>query len=392
MATVQARHLTKRYGTDTVVRDVDLDVIAGELFVLVGPSGCGKTSVLRMLAGLEAPSSGDVRIDGVRVTGTRRGREAVAMMFQEAALYPHLDVRANIGFPLKVAGERRSDIDRAVRSIASLLGIRSLLERHPAQISGGQRQRVAMARSLIRRPDLLLMDEPMSNLDAKLRGELRATIGHLHQASEMTMVYVTHDQVEALSLADRLAVMRSGQIVQVGTPSEVFHHPVDAFVATFIGVPSMNLFHGRLEAGESGPALRIGDDRIDLGRSQWSDLDVEKERDVVVGVRPRSFRFDAGGIIADVERVETMADRRIVTATLLARPVTNSGDGVVLGVGRSTVTVDADPTDDVGRARWQASRLAVDTDDIHLFDHPTGRSLAPPVEPGNDGQTTRAAT
>lgn len=392
MATVQARHLTKRYDTDTVVCDVDLDVAAGELFVLVGPSGCGKTSVLRMIAGLEAPSSGDVRVDDVRVTDPRRGRQAIAMMFQEAALYPHLDVRANIGFPLRMAGERSSDIDRAVLSISSLLGIRSLLARRPGQISGGQRQRVAMARSLVRRPDVLLMDEPMSNLDAKLRNELRATIGHLHQASEMTMVYVTHDQVEAMSLADRLAVMRSGRLVQVGTPSDVFHHPVDAFVATFIGTPSMNLFHGRLVADANGPALRVGNDRLGLGRSRWTALDVAEERDVVVGVRPRSFRFADDGIIADVEHVETIAERRIVTVTLIARPVTITDDGVVVGAGRSTVTVDADPTDDVGRARWQASRLTVEADDVHLFDHRTGRSLAPPVAPRSGRQTTRAAT
>lgn len=392
MATVHARHLTKRFGTETVVCDVDLDVAAGELFVLVGPSGCGKTSVLRMIAGLEVPSSGDVRVDDVRVVGPRRGRQAIAMMFQEAALYPHLDVRANIGFPLKVAGERSSDIDRAVRSIASLLGIRPLLTRHPWQISGGQRQRVAMARSLIRRPDVLLMDEPMSNLDAKLRGELRATIGHLHQASEMTMVYVTHDQVEAMSLADRLAVMRSGRIVQVGTPSDVFHHPVDAFVATFIGVPSMNLFHGRLSTGADGPALRVGNDRLDLVGSRWAALDVAEERDVVVGVRPRALRFADDGIIADVEQVETIAERRIVTATLIARPVTITDDGVVVGGGRSTVTVDADPTGDVGRARWQASRLAAEADDIHLFDHRTGRSLAPTAARRRDRQTTRAVT
>ncbi|MDW3213698.1 MAG: ABC transporter ATP-binding protein [Ilumatobacteraceae bacterium] len=389
---MQTRHLTKRYGSEEVVRDVDLDIATGELFVLVGPSGCGKTSLLRIIAGLEAPSSGVVLVDGVEVADDHRNTPVVAMMFQEAALYPHLDVRANIGFPLKIAGERSSVIDRSVRSIASMLGIRSLLTRRPAQISGGQRQRVAMARSLIRRPEVLLMDEPMSNLDAKLRGELRATIGHLHGASEMTMVYVTHDQVEAMALADRLAVMRRGRLIQIGTPSEVFDRPVDAFVATFIGVPSMNLFHGRLAGDADGPFLRVGDDRLGLARSRWAALDIAEERDVVVGVRPRSFRFSDDGLIVDVERVETVAERCTVTATLLARPVTIADDGVVTGAGRSTVTIDAKVTDDVGRGRWQASRLTVDADDIHLFDHLTGRSLAATVDRGMDRQIARATT
>ena len=391
MATVQTRHLTKRYDVEEVVRDVDLDIGAGELFVVVGPSGCGKTSVLRMIAGLEEPSSGEVLVDGVTMTDGRRGRRAIAMMFQEAALYPHLDVQANIGFPLSMAGERPSDIHREVSSIASMLGIRSLLARRPGQLSGGQRQRVAMARSLIRRPAVLLMDEPMSNLDAKLRGELRATIGHLHQANDMTMVYVTHDQVEALSLGDRVAVMRNGRVVQIGTPSDVYHHPADAFVATFIGVPSMNLFHGRLAVGASGPTLRIGPTELPLGSRRWDALDLAEDRDVVVGVRPRTFRFTADGIVADVEHVETVAERCMVTATLVARPVTVTDDGVEVGVGRTSVTVDADATADVGSAGWQASHLAVDADDVHLFDHRTGRSLAPAAGRGGDRQVMRAA-
>ncbi len=392
MATVQTRHLTKRYDAEDVVRDVDLDIAAGELFVVVGPSGCGKTSVLRMIAGLEEPSSGEVLVDGAAMNGDDDDRQAIAMMFQNAALYPHLDVWANIAFPLRMAGERTSDIDRQVASIASMLGIRSLLSRRPNQLSGGQRQRVAMARSLIRRPEVLLMDEPMSNLDAKLRGELRATIGHLHQANDITMVYVTHDQVEAMSLGDRVAVMRGGRVVQVGTPHDVYHRPVDAFVATFIGVPSMNLFHGRLTSGTGGPVLGIGSVALPLGGSQWGALDATEERDVVVGVRPHAFRFVDRGIVADVEHVDTVADRCVVTATLPARPAVVTDDGVTIGAGPTRVVVDVGAAEHVGDGRWRASHLKVDADDIYLFDHRTGRSLAPPVGLSVDRQATRATT
>ncbi len=392
MASVQIRHLTKRYDADFVVRDVDLDVVDGELLVVVGPSGCGKTTVLRMIAGLDQPTSGEVLVDGMAVTDVRRGQRATAMLFQEAALYPHLDVGANIGFPLAMAGERSSDIRREVASIAATLGIRSLLLRRPSQLSGGQRQRVAMARSLIRRPGLLLMDEPMSNLDAKLRGELRATIGHLHQAHDITMVYVTHDQVEAMSLGDRVAVMRHGQIVQVGSPDEVYHRPVDAFVATFVGTPSMNLVHGRLAPGTNGPVLNVGSFALRLGASRWSALDITEAHDVVVGLRPQFLRFADDGLVVDVEHIETAADRCIITATVLASPVTITDDGVTIGTGVTRLTVDAGAAERVGDGRWRASHLAVDPDDIHLFDLRTGRSLALPAGRVDERQATRAAT
>ena len=386
MATVQIRHLTKRFGSTAVVRDLDLDVGDGELLAVVGPSGCGKTSLLRMIAGLEEPTAGTVLVDGVEPTSRPPGRSPVAMMFQDAALYPHLDVRENIAFPLRVAGARPTEIRREIADIAGMLGIRRLLGRRPNQLSGGQRQRVAMARSLVRRPRLLLMDEPMSNLDAKLRGELRATIGHLHQSRRMTMIYVTHDQVEAMSLGDRVAVMRHGRIDQIGTPHDVYHRPVDASVATFVGVPTMNLLAGRLIAGTDrgndtlldGTFLAVGGATIPLGRSCGRSLTSTGDRDVVVGVRPQAVRFADHGIVADVEHVETVGDRCLVTTTVLAPSVTVADHGVRVEPGRARVTVDATVGDPHGEQRWRASHLTFDVDDIHLFDPETGRSLSTP--------------
>ena len=402
MATVQIRHVTKRFGSTTVVRDLDLDITDGELLAVVGPSGCGKTSLLRMIAGLDEPTTGTILVDGVAPTSEHRGRSPIGMMFQEAALYPHFDVRENIAFPLRMAGARPSDIRREVADIAATLGIRRLLSRRPNQLSGGQRQRVAMARSLIRQPRLLLMDEPMSNLDAKLRGELRATIGHLHQSRRMTMIYVTHDQVEAMSLGDRVAVMRHGRIVQIGTPHDVYHRPADASVAAFVGVPTMNLLGGRLVPGTNGIVLEVGGASLPLGRGCWRSLRVTGERDVVIGVRPHGVRFADRGIVADVEHIEIIGDRRLVTTTVLASPVTVTEHGVRVGTGPARVTVDTAAADQHGEQRWRASHLSIDADDIHLFDPATGRSLATPRDPtgadptdpgrGFARQLTRATT
>jgi multiple sugar transport system ATP-binding protein len=225
------------------------------------------------------------------------------------------------------------------------------------------------------------MDEPMSNLDAKLRGELRATIGHLHQSRRMTMIYVTHDQVEAMSLGDRVAVMRHGRIVQIGTPHDVYHRPADASVAAFVGVPTMNLLAGRLVPRTNGIVLEVGGASLPLGRGCWRSLRVTGERDVVIGVRPHGVRFADRGIVADVEHIEIIGDRRLVTTTVLASPVTVTEHGVRVGTGPARVTVDTAAADQHGEQRWRASHLAVDVDDIHLFDPATGRSLATPRDP-----------
>ncbi len=241
MATVTLNKLEKRYGATPVVHGIDLEVADREFIALVGPSGCGKSTTLRMIAGLEDISGGEIRIGGRVVNDLPPRSRNISMVFQSYALYPHMTVRENMGFSLKIAGRPQGEIDKAVADAASILGLEQLLERRPSQLSGGQRQRVAMGRAIVRRPEVFLFDEPLSNLDAKLRSQVRTEIKKLHNRMQTTMVYVTHDQVEAMTLSDRIVIMRDGYIEQVGTPEEVFRRPATRFVAGFIGSPPMNL-------------------------------------------------------------------------------------------------------------------------------------------------------
>lgn len=377
MSTVSIQRLIKRFGADVVVRGIDLEIDDGEFLVIVGPSGCGKTSVLRMVAGLEAISGGDILVDGRTVTELPHASRNLGMIFQDPALYPHMSVEQNIGFPLKMAGQHRRAVRREVQSIAELLGLASLLRRRPRELSGGQRQRVAMARALIRRPGLLLMDEPMSNLDAKLRTELRATIAHLRHELGVTTLYVTHDQVEAMALGDRIAVMRRGEIVQLGTPDAVYHRPVDAFVARFIGTPTMNLFAATVTDDGARTHLDTGSVTFPVGPS-WSDVLRHRVGDTVVaGIRPQAFRFSGEGAVVDVEHMDVLADRLEIRATLAAPPVSATGDGVAIGTGTTELTIELTADADLDLELWRPSHLVVDPDDIHLFDIPTGTTLRP---------------
>src|SRR6186713_2659272 len=240
MATVSLKQLTKRYGTIGIVHGIDLDIADREFIALVGPSGCGKSTTLRMIAGLEEISAGSIEIGGRVVNDLPPRSRNISMVFQSYALYPHMTVRENLGFSLKIAGAAKEDMERRVAEASAILGLDSLLDRRPSQLSGGQRQRVAMGRAIVRNPDVFLFDEPLSNLDAKLRGQMRVEIKKLHQRVKTTVIYVTHDQVEAMTLADRIVIMRDGHIEQIGTPSDVFEHPVNTFVAGFIGSPPMN--------------------------------------------------------------------------------------------------------------------------------------------------------
>lgn len=255
MARLSLRNLVKRYGQTEVVRGIDLDVADGEFIVLVGPSGCGKSTTLRMIAGLESVTGGTLTI-GERVVNTVEPKDRdIAMVFQNYALYPHMSVYRNMAFGLRAAKRPADEIDRKVRKAAEMLGLTPLLERRPHELSGGQRQRVAMGRAIVRDPQVFLFDEPLSNLDAQLRGQVRTEIKRLHQAIGTTIVYVTHDQVEAMTLADRIVIMREGRIEQVGSPLEVFHRPATQFVAGFIGTPTMNLIPMQLSEIGGAPAL-----------------------------------------------------------------------------------------------------------------------------------------
>ncbi|WP_348526445.1 sn-glycerol-3-phosphate ABC transporter ATP-binding protein UgpC, partial [Mesorhizobium sp.] len=249
MATVSLKKLTKRYGNMEIVHGIDLDIADREFIALVGPSGCGKSTTLRMIAGLEDISGGNIDIGGRVVNDLPPRSRNISMVFQSYALYPHMTVRENLGFSLKIAGAAKDDMDRRVAEASAILGLDELLDRRPSQLSGGQRQRVAMGRAIVRDPDVFLFDEPLSNLDAKLRTQMRTEIKKLHAKVKSTVIYVTHDQVEAMTLADRIVIMRSGHIEQVGTPDEVFSRPATRFVAGFIGSPPMNLHEATVSDG-----------------------------------------------------------------------------------------------------------------------------------------------
>ena len=244
MAKIRFKGLAKRFAAQAVLAPLDLEIADGEFFTFVGPSGCGKSTLLNLIAGIEAPSAGELWFDGQRVDGLAPGARDVAMVFQSYALYPHLSVRDNIGFPLKVRGTPRGEIAREVERVAQVLGLGTLLDRRPRELSGGQRQRVALGRALVRRPRAFLMDEPLSNLDARLRLEMREELQRLHEAHGITTIYVTHDQEEAMALSQRVAVLNAGRIEQCGPPAEVYGDPASLFVAQFLGSPPLNLLEG----------------------------------------------------------------------------------------------------------------------------------------------------
>jgi len=255
VSTLELVGIEKGFGTTPIVRGVDLQCAAGEFLILVGPSGCGKSTLLRLIAGLEDPDRGDVKIGGERVNDRAPKDRDIAMVFQSYALYPHMTVAENMGFALALRKMAKADIDRQVRETAEALGIAHLLERKPSQLSGGQRQRVAMGRAIVRKPKIFLFDEPLSNLDAHLRGQMRVELKKLHQRLRTTMVYVTHDQIEAMTLADRIVVLDQGKVQQLGTPAAVFDTPATTFVAKFIGTPSINLLpmSARSDGALEGP-------------------------------------------------------------------------------------------------------------------------------------------
>jgi multiple sugar transport system ATP-binding protein len=289
MAEIQFKEITKRYPDGfEAVKAIDLDIRDGEFMILVGPSGCGKSTALRMIAGLEDITEGDLIIGGERVNDLAPRDRDIAMVFQNYALYPHMTVRENMGFALKLGKVDKTEIDRQVTEAARILDLEQHLERKPANLSGGQRQRVAMGRAIVRDPKAFLMDEPLSNLDAKLRVQMRTEVARIQKRLGTTMVYVTHDQTEAMTLGDRVAVMRAGIIQQVDTPANLYDHPANLFVAGFIGSPSMNFLPGRLE----GDMVRmpIGDAQLpDHVRSNLQREGGQGARDVIVGVRPEHF-------------------------------------------------------------------------------------------------------
>ncbi|HJT12633.1 MAG TPA: sn-glycerol-3-phosphate ABC transporter ATP-binding protein UgpC [Dongiaceae bacterium] len=356
MASIDIAGIRKAYGPVPVLHGIDLSIHDGEFVVLVGPSGCGKTTLLRMIAGLEDISTGEIRIDGRRVNDLEPKDRDIAMVFQSYALYPHMTVAENMSYSLRLRRTARERIASAISGAASKLGLDALMARRPRALSGGQRQRVAMGRAIVRAPKAFLFDEPLSNLDARLREQMRGEIKKLHQSLGATSIYVTHDQIEAMTLADRIVAMNSGVVQQVGSPLDLYDRPANLFVAGFIGSPAMNMFDGTYRAG--GPAIEVeGGYRIPLRRA----LQAADGTGITIGIRPEHIPVGAageGGIPAKVELVEptglgTILHVRPFGATLkaftLSRDATAVGDTVAIRLP----------------AEW-----------LHLFDAQSGQRLS----------------
>jgi multiple sugar transport system ATP-binding protein len=384
MAEIQFKEITKRYPDGfEAVKAIDLDIGDGEFMILVGPSGCGKSTALRMIAGLEDITEGDLIIGGERVNDLAPRDRDIAMVFQNYALYPHMTVRDNMGFALKLAKADRSEIDRKVGEAARILDLEQHLERKPANLSGGQRQRVAMGRAIVRDPKAFLMDEPLSNLDAKLRVQMRTEVARIQKRLGTTMVYVTHDQTEAMTLGDRVAVMRAGIIQQVDTPANLYERPQNLFVAGFIGSPSMNFLPGRLD-GET-VKTPIGD--IRLPRPVRAN-----GRDVIVGMRPEHFEDaavekeqhpDRMKFRTKVDVVESMGSELYVYFDVKGEEIhTADLDELAADAGLEDLPSHGGGQQVVARLSAESNaspggevELSLDTSQIHLFSADSGSSL-----------------
>ncbi len=355
MATVDIHGVEKSYGSTRVIHGIDLEIRHGDFAVILGPSGCGKSTLLRMIAGLEEISSGEIAIDG-RVVNRLEPRERdIAMVFQNYALYPHMSVAENMSYSLRIAGAERGTIREKLAQVAAILGVGDFLERRPSQLSGGQRQRVAMGRAIIRAPKVFLFDEPLSNLDAKLRNQMRMELKRLHLRLDATSILVTHDQIEAMSLANRLIVMNGGRVEQVGSPAEVYARPATLFVAGFIGSHPMNFFKGRIAPDGFGIALANG--RSVNGSSARIGT---PGTEVTVGIRPDALVLTTDGsgqLRGSIELVEDLGSVKLAH-------VADGGDGFVIALSPETQLADGVAAE--AALPWKAA---------HIFDATTGRRL-----------------
>jgi multiple sugar transport system ATP-binding protein len=354
MASVAIRDVRKAFGATAVLHGVDISIKDGEFVVLVGPSGCGKSTLLRMIAGLENITAGEIRIAERVVNDLPPKERDVAMVFQNYALYPHMTVAANMAFSMKLRSAPKSEIDERVNRAASILGLTQLLGRFPRQLSGGQRQRVAMGRAIVRDPQVFLFDEPLSNLDAKLRVQMRTEIKELHQRLKTTTIYVTHDQIEAMTMADKIVVMHDGRVEQIGAPLELYDRPDNLFVAGFIGSPAMNMLKGRINV--NGAAAFEGPAGVKF--SLKAAPTGSDGRPAVYGVRPEHFSLADDGVDAVVQVIEPTGSELQVVAKL--------GDDEIIAVFRERHQFK--PGDKI--------RLKPDPQLIHLFDEATGKRLS----------------
>ncbi|MCX5481357.1 sn-glycerol-3-phosphate ABC transporter ATP-binding protein UgpC [Kaistia geumhonensis] len=386
MAEIVFDRVTKRYDDGQIaVNALDLTIADGEFLVLVGPSGCGKSTALRMIAGLEEISDGELRIDGELANDLAPRERNIAMVFQSYALYPHLTVAENIGFGLKVRGADKAEIDRKVRETAELLELGDYLARKPGKLSGGQRQRVAMGRALVRSPKAYLMDEPLSNLDARLRGQMRAEIARLQKMTGVTTIYVTHDQVEAMTMGDRVAVMNKGVLQQLAEPRRLYDAPANLFVAGFIGSPPMNLLAGTVGSADGGPALRLGQVTVPLDAAALAErpaLAASDGRAVVAGIRPEALQIAEddpsapGRLCGRVAFVEDLGASLLVHVDLdagavVASDVTSEGDEMSSARTRLRAVLDGTLAVKSG----QRIGLTVEAARVHVFDAKTEAAI-----------------
>ena len=373
MATVSLKGIKKIYDNKvTAVHDFNLEIADKEFIVLVGPSGCGKSTTLRMVAGLEDISEGDLLIDGKRMNDVEPKDRDIAMVFQNYALYPHMTVAENMAFALKLRKVPKEEIDKKVREAAEILDITQYLDRKPKALSGGQRQRVAIGRAIVRSPRVFLMDEPLSNLDAKLRNQMRAEIIKLRQRSDTTFIYVTHDQTEAMTLGDRIVIMKDGFIQQIGTPQEVFDHPANVFVAGFIGMPQMNFFEGQLVAEDGKYSVKVMDAVMELSPEIQAQLKAKNvpSKAVTLGIRPEHVSFvpEAGAhcLTGTVDVSEMMGSE-------IHLHVNAGGRDVVLRVPTTELANEHKS----GFAYGSQVHFTFRSDLIHLFDPETEENLLP---------------
>ncbi|MDX2271720.1 MAG: ABC transporter ATP-binding protein [Cyanobacteriota bacterium] len=373
MAGVTFDHVTKKYGDTTVVSDLNITIEDGEFLVFVGPSGCGKTTSLRMLAGLEAISQGNIYIGDRCVNQVPPKDRDIAMVFQSYALYPHMTVAENMSFGLKLRSVPRAEIESRVKSVAKRLGIEHLLARKPKELSGGQRQRVAVGRAIVRNPAVFLMDEPLSNLDAKLRVQARAEISKLHTQLGTTFIYVTHDQVEAMTMGSRIAVMKDGHLQQIDTPQHLYSHPSNIFVAGFIGSPAMNFFTVRLVEGDPDWVLESASFRLPLLPQQVVQYQAYRGQEVILGIRPENIHdpqylpqgIQPTLIKARVTVIEQMGNEVILYLATPDRDGTQAEQEFVARV---------DPRTHIQVGQWV--EVALDRERLHLFDRQTEKTIA----------------
>ena len=360
MATVTLDGVGKSYGAVHVMESVDLGIDHGEFLVLVGPSGCGKSTLLRMIAGLEENTSGHILIDGVVVDGLEPKARDIAMVFQNYALYPHKTVEKNLSFSLSLARVPKKEIDEKVARAAEILGLGDLMRRYPAQLSGGQRQRVAMGRAIVRDPKVFLFDEPLSNLDAKLRVQMRSEIKSLHHQLGATIVYVTHDQVEAMTMADRIVVMNKGHVEQVGTPLDLYDKPQNIFVASFIGAPSMNLFKGQLEGAAESLSLRTTTGEV-IALGQAVVPQGALDREIVLGVRPEHVHVARSDAPARINAV--------------VRTVEPTGTETLVGLETGKSAFSATFRERVNPEWGKTFAVCLDAQHLHIFHARSGERI-----------------